>query len=258
MTHTHTPPVTRLAEVDAHVATRWSLLEEEQLVSGVGDSGDRVHPQTAREEKILTKTIPGPTGGRPGIRGPSSSTWPASREQLPVSAGLGEQWLAGGSSVTGALPARKSAFVPWGRGWGQARPRKGQEEESSPIHRPDRRNRQVPGGSQCPPRKGRTPEGPARRGAGDQTRTDPDTRTTGAPLHFLHRTDGAGLLRAMTSSKPGTTSSTCPARATAPLRAPPVPGAARPAPGRRHQRVPVTTTAFRGCSMALRLHLKPA
>lgn len=53
-------------------------------------------------------------------------------------------------------------------------------------------------------------------------RTDPDTRTTGAPLHFLHRTDGAGLLRAMTSSKPGTTSSTCPARATAPPQAPPL------------------------------------
>lgn len=174
---THAPPVTRLAEVNAHVATRWSLLEEEQLVSGVGDSGDRGHPQTAREEKILTKTIPGPTGGRPGIRGPSSSTWPASREQLPISAGLGEQWLAGGSSVTGALPARKSAFVPWGRGWGQARPRKGQEEESSPIHRPDRRNRQVPGGSQCPPGEGRTPEGPARRGAGDQTLTSLPART---------------------------------------------------------------------------------
>lgn len=57
----------------------------------------------------------------------------------------------------------------------------------------------------------------------------------------------------MTSSKRGMTFSTCPARAPRPT-----PGPGRPGPGRRHQRVPVTTTAFRGCSMAFGLRLRPA
>lgn len=83
----------------------------------------------------MTKTVPGTTGRAAGTQRPPSFTWSASQEQPPLSAGLSEQWLAEGSSVTGALPARKSAFVPWGRGWEQARPREGREGgvQSSPA-----------------------------------------------------------------------------------------------------------------------------
>lgn len=149
-------------------------------------------------------------------------------------------------------------LCPLGRGWGQARPREvqGGVQSSSPAGQTEQ---QVPAGSLCPPGEGRTPEQTAQRGALDWTPTPLPARTLilepqGRPLlHFLRCTDRAELPWAMTSSKRGMTSSTCPARATRPT-----PGPGRPGPGRRHQRVPVTTTAFRGCSMAFGLRLRPA
>lgn len=119
---------------------------------------------------------------------------------------------------------------------GGNRPDQGRGRRRSSVQstgRPDGTGRCLVG--QCPPGEGKTPEGPARRGALDRTLKPlpASTLTLGPqerPLHFLHRADPAGLLRAMTSSKPGTTSSTCPARATAPLPAPPPRGLPAPPP----------------------------
>lgn len=139
----------------------------------------------------------------------------------PISTGLGEQWLAGGSFVTGALPARKSAFVPWGCGWGQNRPREGQGEVQS-----------------CP-RAGQTEQTGAQRttvltrgrkdarGACSARGTWLDPHTPCLPRPLTVGPEGRpfstfyvlrGTSWAMTSSKPGTTSSTCPSRATAPYQ----------------------------------------
>lgn len=240
-TSDQSPPSTRLAEVDAHVAARWSLLKEEELVSGVGDSGGQVRPQAARAEKKWDQDglWDNPESGRVPEVPPSSSS-PASRQRphppaRSGSSGWHEVHLSPGHFAPANWPLSPGAG-------GRDRPDQGRGRRRSPAQ-PTGRDRQVPGGSLCPPGKERR-----RRG----TRSDPHApacpdltlEPQGRPVHFLRRADRGGLLRALTSSKPGTTPSTCWARASATLPAPPPqepPARPRPPPSartRHHHRLP--------------------
>lgn len=143
-------PVARPAEVDAHVVLRRVTSWRNSYFRGVGDSGGPGSPTNSPGRKDFDQD---------GAWDNRESGWAPEVPELhpaclrgwrgggsrPISAGLGEQWLAEGSSVTGALPAHKSAFVPWGGGGG--RPDLGRcREESSPAHPRGRRNSRCPQG----------------------------------------------------------------------------------------------------------------
>lgn len=75
----------------------------------------------------------GRQGERPATQGSPTSSCSCLGEQPPISTGLGEQWLAEGSFVTGALPARKSALCPGAVGGDRPDLGTGRKGKSSPV-----------------------------------------------------------------------------------------------------------------------------